>query len=72
MKFLSTNQVVEQTGLSRVTIWRYERAENFPKRVQLGPNRIAYRSDEVEDWIDSRPRVDVQESNPTDFGSCEA
>ena len=60
MKILSPKQVTELTGLSRVTIWRYERAGHFPKRLKLGPpnsmGRVGYRSDEIYEWIESRPR----------------
>ncbi len=59
MKVLSQQEVTKQTGLSRVTIWRYERAGHFPKRLKLGPNRVGYRSDEVDAWIESRPRGDT-------------
>jgi prophage regulatory protein len=56
MKLLSQQRVSDITGLSRVTIWRYERAGRFPKRLKLGPNRVGWRSDEVQAWIESRPR----------------
>jgi len=36
---------------------RMEAAGTFPKRLVLGPCRVAYWSDEVEAWIDSRPRA---------------
>ena len=40
----------------RVHITRMEREGRFPQRVQLGPNRVAWRSSEVAQWIDSRSR----------------
>ena len=33
---------------------RLERVGQFPQRVQLGPNRVAWLCIEVEDWIASR------------------
>jgi prophage regulatory protein len=56
MKILSQQQVTGLTGLSRVTIWRYERAGLFPTRIKLGPNRVGWRAEEIEAWIESRPR----------------
>ncbi len=56
VKILSQQQVTNLTGLSRVTIWRYERAGLFPKRIKLGPNRVGHIRSEVEAWIASRPR----------------
>src|SRR2546421_10351312 len=38
-------------------IARLEAAGKFPKRLRLGACRVAWYADEVEEWIDSRPRV---------------
>ena len=35
-------------------IARLENAEQFPKRLQLGANRVAWLCIEVEDWINGR------------------
>jgi prophage regulatory protein len=35
-------------------IARLEKGGQFPQRVQLGPNRVAWLCIEVEDWIASR------------------
>lgn len=42
------------TGLSRTTIWRLEKAGNFPKRVKLSAGAIGWRLSEVMDWLNSR------------------
>jgi prophage regulatory protein len=57
MKFIRLRDVEEQTGLSDTTIWRYERAGNFPARRRLGPNSVAWLEDEVNRWIESRAVV---------------
>jgi prophage regulatory protein len=46
--------VVDVTGLDRVTIWRRERAGDFPKRIQLSPNRVGFFEDEIAAWLDER------------------
>jgi|APSaa5957512535_1039671.scaffolds.fasta_scaffold216474_1 prophage regulatory protein len=56
MKVLSSFEVVKMTGLSRVTLWRYEREEKFPKRVNLSDHRVGWVESEVEEWIENRPR----------------
>ena len=38
MKFLRIRQVMQLTGLSRMTIYRLELAGKFPKRRQLSQN----------------------------------
>ena len=55
MSMLSKKQVVERTGLSPAAIWRRIRADDFPKPVQLTPNRIAWPEKSIEEWEQSRP-----------------
>ncbi len=50
---MSLNEVLEITGLSRTTIWRYEREGIFPHRVQLGPRRVGYPRSKIEHWMQS-------------------
>jgi len=57
MKVLKAKEVMALTGLSRVTIWRYELVGLFPKRVQIGLRRVGWIETEIMDWIQSRPRV---------------
>jgi len=38
-------------------IARLEKAGLFPKRIQLGACRVAWFADEVEAWIEERPRA---------------
>ena len=40
--------------LSRSTIWRMERAGEFPQRIRIGKRRVGWRYSEVLAWIDSR------------------
>lgn len=56
-KLLRIDEVKRRTGLSRTTIWRREREGEFPERVRLGGNSVAWREEEVERWIENRPRA---------------
>lgn len=56
MKILRTRDVVALTGLSRVTIWRFEKAGRFPSRVRLGANSVGWIEDQVLSWLSGRPR----------------
>jgi prophage regulatory protein len=58
MKFISYEEVVRRTGLSRVTIWRMEKDGRFPKRRQIGARRVGWIESEVDEWMESRPGVD--------------
>lgn len=48
--------------IGKTTLWRWIREGRFPKPVRLGSNCVAWRSDEVEAWLASRPRYDESEA----------
>jgi prophage regulatory protein len=55
MKFLRIRQVMQLTGLSRMTIYRLERDGNFPKRRRLSENSVAWLESDIALWAESRP-----------------
>ena len=55
MKFLRIGQVMQLTGLSRMTIYRLELAGEFPKRRQLSKNSVAWLDTDITQWAESRP-----------------
>ena len=55
MKFLRIRQVMQVTGLSRMTIYRLELAGKFPKRRQLSQNSVAWLESDIAAWANSRP-----------------
>jgi len=56
-KILSYADVESITGVSRVTLWRWENDGRFPPRIKIGPNRVGWRNSEIESWVSSRPTV---------------
>lgn len=44
-------------GLSRPMVWRLRQTDNFPTPVRLSQNRVAWRSSEVQRWIETRERA---------------
>jgi len=54
MRILSKRQLKEMVLYSPQHIARLEKAGLFPKRVQLGPNRVGWVESEVLDWLKSR------------------
>lgn len=52
MKILRLKEVVELTGLSKATIYRYIKNERFPKQVQLSARAIGFRSSDISAWIE--------------------
>ena len=55
MQFLRIRQVMQITGLSRMTIYRLELAGKFPKRRQLSENSVAWLESDLAAWAESRP-----------------
>ena len=52
MRILNSNEVVKEIGLSKVTVWRMERAGLFPKRINLSDRRVGWAESEIEDWLE--------------------
>jgi predicted DNA-binding transcriptional regulator AlpA len=47
--------VMEITGLGRDTIYRYIREGRFPAQRRISDRASAWRSDEIDEWLNSRP-----------------
>lgn len=56
MKILSEKEICGLVGVDRSTIRRWERAGQFPKRMNLGPGRIGWAEEEFQEWRDTRKR----------------
>jgi prophage regulatory protein len=49
---------------SRQHITRLEKTGQFPSRVRLGQCRVGWYVDEIEDWLNSRPRARLDDNAP--------
>ncbi|MDA1348599.1 MAG: AlpA family transcriptional regulator [Chloroflexi bacterium] len=49
--------VLARTGLGRSLFYEKIKAGDFPPPVRLGARAVAWRSDEIDAWIESRPSV---------------
>lgn len=54
MRLLSKKEVRSKVLYSFAHTARLEAAGLFPKRVPLGPGRVGYVEEEIDDWIRSR------------------
>jgi len=54
MRMLSKKQVREKVLYSPAHVARLEAAGKFPKRVQLGPSRVGWLEQEIDDWLNER------------------
>ena len=66
-KIIRWPEVSDLTGIkARSTAWRRMRAGTFPESIVTGDNSIGWYNDEIQDWIDSRPRG-AASVNPSDW-----
>jgi prophage regulatory protein len=57
-RLMSLPEVQRATGgLGRTTIWRLERAGQFPQRRQVVGTRVAWMESEVLAWVQARPHA---------------
>ena len=54
MKLLLNRQLKELVLYSPQHVARLEKAGAFPRRENLGPNRVGWVEDEVLDWLNER------------------
>ena len=54
-RLLRLSQVKDATGVRRSTIYKLMAEGQFPRSVRITPRCVAWRSDEVEAWIATRP-----------------
>lgn len=52
--FYTWNEIHEMLRISRSSVERWEKANKFPKRVKISENKIAWRKNEIEDWINNK------------------
>ena len=57
-------EVLNQTGLSRSTIYEMIGRREFPRQINLGPRAVSWPADDALGWIDSKIR-DAQPSDVT-------
>ncbi len=57
LEILRLRQVMALTGLSKTTLWRRVRDEDFPAALRLGGAKsraVGWRRGEVEEWLRER------------------
>lgn len=51
LSILRLPAVIRRVGLSRSSIYSYQRAGIFPRAVKIGPHAMGYVEQEINDWI---------------------
>lgn len=53
---LSCKEVLETVGFSKQTLYRRIKAVDFPRPIQISPQRVGWRKSEVAEWMETRKR----------------
>ena len=67
-RLLSYRKLREKVEITRQYLLILEKAGRFPRRVQLGPNKIAWVESEIDAWIDERARERKVDDRPVGRG----
>ncbi len=59
IRLMRLKEVLEMCGIGRASIYNWMNENQFPKQVKIGPRAVAWRSDEVEQWIETRKQVSI-------------
>lgn len=54
---LRVDEVCRVVRFSKTKLYAMIKSGDFPAAVRLGPNSVAWRTSEVEAWLNERPRV---------------
>jgi prophage regulatory protein len=56
LRLLRLPQVETKIGLKRSRIYSLMKEGRFPKPFRLGPRSVAWRTDDLDEWINQLPR----------------
>jgi prophage regulatory protein len=56
-RFLRQSELLRQLGVSRATLYRWRQSGHFPKALRIGPKILAWRENDVLQWLRDRPRA---------------
>jgi len=56
IKILRPIDVCEKLGISKGTIYRLEKNNDFPKRKQLGLRAVGWLESDIDEWIQKRAK----------------
>ena len=51
-RLVRAREISYRLGVSIPTLYHWEKTTDFPKRIRLGPNSVAWRGDEIQCWLD--------------------
>ena len=72
-RLIRAHELAQWLGVSRVTIWRWERQKILPAKVKIGPNTVGWKAETIDRWWSQKTGSDdttkpVDESDPNEAG----
>lgn len=58
---LRPEDLADRLGVSRTTLWRWQRDGVLPRSRQFGPNTVGWPEVEIRAWMETRPSSDDAE-----------
>ena len=55
LRVLRPADLARRLGVSRTTLWRWERSGHLPRRREIGPNTAGWPEAEIREWLEARP-----------------
>ena len=59
-RIIRPTEFAKRLGISKPTLWRWERAGRLPPKHQVGPNAVGWLESEIEIWWASRDATDSE------------
>ena len=56
-RLLRREEVETRCGITRTTIYRLMRCDQFPEPIKVGPRAVRWPASEIESWLAGRPRA---------------
>lgn len=53
-KIVRPKELALYLSVSISTLWRIQKADDFPKKIQLGPKAVGWDSISIDSWIESK------------------
>jgi prophage regulatory protein len=53
-KIIRLPATIAKTGLSRSTIYSFEKLNKFPKKIKLGERSMGWLESEIDTWIEAK------------------
>lgn len=59
--FLTLQQVLNKTGLSKSMLYEMVASQSFPQQIHISQRRVVWLASEIEEWMLSRIKVSRQQ-----------